>query len=169
MCCLFILSAMDNGLTANSTCLSSCCIWFLYFVLELWIVSGHVGPGPLKHPPDVTSTFVTPLKAALWSHLHFFPFHSDVVSLSRYIETRSRLEGTVTSELKIFFLKQKPLMTMRKTQTRTMTGVRRAAWVCWPGLQPARFLSAPPQWPFTMRANTAAGRALWVMPAFQSL
>lgn len=166
---------MDNGLTANNTCLSSCCIWFLYFVLDLWIITGHVGPGPVKHPPDVSSTFVAPLKAALWSHLSLFPFHSDVVLLCSYTEARSRLVGIVIPELKIFFLTQKPRgrrmttrMTMRKNQTRTLTDVRRAVWVCWPGLQPARFLSAPPQSPFTMRANTAADRALWVMPTIQS-
>lgn len=73
-----------------------------------------------------------------------------MVSLSTYIETRFRLEGIVTSELKIFFLKQKPrgrrmTKTMRKNQTRIMMDVRRVAWVCWPDLQPVRFLSAPPQ------------------------
>lgn len=157
--CLFIRSAVDNGLATN---LSSRCIWFLYFALELWIISGHVGP-------DISSTFGILLKAALWLHLHSFPFHSDVL-LSSYAETRFTLVCTVTFELRIFFLQQKPRgtrMTMRRNQTRTMTDVRRAAWVCWPGLQPARFLSAPAQRACTRRANSAADRALWVRPAFQ--
>lgn len=74
------------------------------------------------------------------------------------------------SELKIFSLKQTPqrrrmtMMTMRTIQIRTMMlAARRAAWVCWPGLQQARSRSAPLHWHFSMMGNTEIGRALWVI------
>lgn len=77
---------------------------------------------------------------------------------------QAQVAVTLIFDLKIFSLKQKPqrTMTTRRTRIQMTAAVRRVGWVCWPGLQQARFLSVRPLWASFMTAKTAEGRALWV-------